>query len=208
MFIAEDKLYVDYADVEKMVLQIGREIALSDWKPDYIVGITRGGLLPATLLSQFLNVPMSSLDVSLRDNALHGPESNCWMAEEAYGYVESGVREVGPDAPPVPTQASFEFDRDYETSSSPSKRKNILIVDDINDSGATFNWIIEDWQTGCLPHSPVWDEVFGNNVRTFALVTNEASEFKDINYAGHVINKNEDDLWVVFPWEEWWLHTC
>ena len=29
--------------------------------------------------------------------------------------------------------------------------------------------------------------------------------FKDIDYHGMEINKNEEDQWMVFPWEEWWL---
>ena len=43
--------------------------------------------------------------------------------------------------------------------------KNILIVDDINDTGATFNWIKKDWQSGCLPDNEAWNNVWGNNVR-------------------------------------------
>ena len=52
------------------------------WKPDYIVGITRGGAIPAVLLSQYTGIPMKSLDVSLRDGG--DLVSNCGMAEDAY----------------------------------------------------------------------------------------------------------------------------
>ena len=45
------------------------------------------------------------------------------------------------------------------------KRKKILIVDDINDTGATLNWIREDWQESCLPESDRWFTLWGNSVR-------------------------------------------
>ena len=32
-----------------------------------------------------------------------------------------------------------------------TKRKKILIVEDINDSGATLQWIKKDWESGCFP---------------------------------------------------------
>jgi hypoxanthine phosphoribosyltransferase len=82
--------------------------------------------------------------------------------------------------------------------------KEILIVDDINDTGATLNWIREDWQSGCLPNSKDWESVWGSNVRFAVLINNEASEFKDVDYVGMSINKLEDPIWCVFPWEEWW----
>jgi hypoxanthine phosphoribosyltransferase len=82
--------------------------------------------------------------------------------------------------------------------------KNILIVDDINDTGATLNWIKKDWPSGCLPDCSSWDTVWNNNVRFAVLVDNQNSEFDNIDYSGTEINKAEDDVWVVFPWENWW----
>ena len=29
--------------------------------------------------------------------------------------------------------------------------KNILIVDDINDTGATFEWLVNDWKQSVCP---------------------------------------------------------
>ena len=83
--------------------------------------------------------------------------------------------------------------------------KNILIMEDINDSGATFNWIKSDWRSSAMPKDPKWqnDMILGNNVRTACLVENSASNF-ECDYAGMSINKIDEPQWIVFPWEEWW----
>ena len=172
-----NKIYYTERTVKTWVHNIVRAMNHDGFKPDYIVGLTRGGLVPAVMLSHYLDVPMHSLGVSLRDNTGFGPESNCWMAEDAYGY--KSLDEQDP--------------------------KNILIVDDINDSGATLNWIREDWQSGCMPDdTDRWNTIWGNTTRFAVMVNNEASDFKDVNYVGQSINKLEEPIWCVFPWEEWW----
>lgn len=169
-----EKLVIDQRTYNGYIHNILRQIAYDKWKPDYIVGITRGGLVPAVMISHYLEVPMHTLNVSLRDSTI-GPESNLWMAEDAFGYEEG------------------------------STKKNILIVDDINDSGATINWIKDDWRSGCLPNDERWDQVWGHNVRFAFVVNNEASEFKQPDYVGLYINKDENNAWIDFPYEDWWL---
>jgi xanthine phosphoribosyltransferase len=181
------KVYYKDSTVQGWVHNIIRNMSADNWKPDYVVGLTRGGLAPAIMLSQYLDIPMETLKVSFRDDST-GPESNLWMAEDAFGYVEQEVI-------PVPDDA---------VRSNPALRKNILIVDDINDSGATLNWIKQDWRSGCLPNDPAWDTIWGYNVRVAVLINNEASEFTDVDYVGLNINKLEEPIWCVFPWEEWW----
>ena len=38
------------------------------YKPTHIVGVARGGLIPAVMLSHMLNIPMETLGISFRDN--------------------------------------------------------------------------------------------------------------------------------------------
>ena len=180
------KVYVTWADVERQTQEILRQIHLDGWRPDYVVGLTRGGLTAANLISQYLEVPMETLKVSLRDG--NECESNCWMAEDAFGYIPA-------------------TDNDYSwTRTDSSLRKRILIVDDINDSGATINWIRRDWQSSCMPSDPAWGEVWGNTVRIAVLVDNESSESElPISYSAVEVNKLEDPQWIVFPWEDWWM---
>lgn len=162
-----NKRLVDFIEYKSLVNSVCRDIAASDWKPDYIVGITRGGLLPAVMISQYFNIPMQSLDVSLRD----GGEcvSNLGMAEDAY------------------------------------EGKNILIVDDINDTGATLNWIMNDWPSGCHPNAIRWPDIWNNNVKFAVVFDNLSSDCKvSMDFCGEEINKAENDVWIVFPYEEWW----
>jgi hypoxanthine phosphoribosyltransferase len=175
-----NKVFYKESTVRAWVHDIIRAMTADGWRPDYVVGITRGGLVPAVMLSHYLGVRMETLKVSLRDDSEMGPESNLWMAEDAFGHVN------------------------HDPMCSGDGRKNILIVDDINDSGATLNWIKQDWPSGCFPNDERWAEVWGNNVRTAVLINNEASEFADVDYVGLSINKMEEPIWCVFPWEEWW----
>ena len=159
-----EKVYYDEIHIKEMISDITMQMNRDNWKPDYIVGLTRGGLIPAVYLSHYLNVPMETLKVSLRDHA--ESESNLWMAEEAYN------------------------------------GKNILIVDDINDTGATLDWIINDWQSSCHPVDAHWLQVWGNNVKIAVLVDNLSSNFsRTVDYCAKEINKAEKDVWIVYPWE-------
>jgi len=100
------------------------------------------------------------------------------MAEDAYGF--NG--EIGQQAAP-----------------------NILVVDDINDTGATFNWIMEDWQSSCLPNDARWNHVWNQNVKFAVIVDNLASKCNvKMDFAGIEVDKSDKDVWIEFPYEEWW----
>ena len=174
------KHYYTWTDVENMCVNIVNQMYKDAWRPDYIVGITRGGNVPATIISNMTGISCEALKVSLRDDSGHGSETNCWMSEDAFGYVSDDADKV---------------------TGGPLEKK-ILIVDDINDTGATFNWIMQDWQASCLPNDSKWNRVWGNNVRFATLTDNMASEvLVPISYTCHEINKAEEDVWLVYPWE-------
>ena len=118
------KKYYTWTDVEQMCTEIVTDMYSCNWKPDYIVGITRGGNVPATIISNMTGIRCESIKVSLRDNETGKTgDSVGWMADDAFGVLDGKI-----------------------ISGSPTS-KRILIVDDINDTGATFNWIKNDWET-------------------------------------------------------------
>lgn len=190
------KIYYSWSDIQGACLDIARQIAKDQWRPDYIVGISRGGLIPATLLSHYLDVPMKPLQVSLRDNG--ECVSDCGMAEDALGYPKQERIVYNENDMASILDAAGSLLEEGENF------KNILVVDDINDSGATIAWIKKDWPASCLPDDPDWEHVWGNNVR-FATLTNNLASSETVTYSVWEVNKAEDNCWLVYPWEEFWL---
>ena len=118
--------------------------------PDAIVGLTRGGLVPAVSLSHKYNAKLYCLNISLRDGKA-----------SSQGFDWRQLR----------------------------KYTNILIVDDINDSGATL------WE--------VANQCYGREIRkpTFATLLSKGSSEFDNLISGEEINKDKEHEWLVFPWE-------
>jgi|TARA_B110000196_G_C20888763_1_gene540264 hypoxanthine phosphoribosyltransferase len=70
-----------------------------------------------------------------------------------------------------------------------NKYSSILIIDDINDTGATFNFITKN---------------IGNKkskLRFAALVENTSSNFTS-EFKGKIIDKSKTPSWIIFPWEK------
>ena len=146
------KNYFTSGQMRNALMQIEDKMVHSNWMPNIILGINRGGCIPGVYLSHRLKVPHEALDVRLRD---HTAKPNLQTLEKAFAY-----------------------------------QKKILIIDDINDSGATFKYILEN---------------FGKHegrIKFAALIHNKPSEV-NVDYHGYEINKDEVPSWIVFPWEEW-----
>jgi xanthine phosphoribosyltransferase len=143
--------------MERDLAAIYREMHLDSYVPDIIVGITRGGLIPAVYMSHYFNKPLNTLEVSFRD---------------------SGVTEQ-------PTQIIDHI----------RNGKKVLIVDDILDSGETIDWIYQQVNSFNLKYVDF--------LKTAVLFHNEGKTgLVDPDYQGTVINKIENNVWIVFPWEK------
>jgi len=171
----------DWDNVERAVQNIAMKMYETEWRPDYIVGVTRGGLIPAVMLSHMTGIPLNTVSVQFGSDELEeNLESNLWMAEDAYGY----------DA---------EYDDNYKHK--PGAQKKILVMDDINRSGEAMTWIQKDWQQSCFPVSPVWDKVWHDNVRFASLISDENALIECDYYSDLFSDFSDKRVWVSFPWE-------
>ena len=76
--------------------------------------------------------------------------------------------------------------------------KRILLVDDINDTGATLT-AIKHYIDEYLVIAPECRSSF-----TYTTLFNkDSSVFKDVNYHARTLTPDYDP-WIVFPYEEWW----
>lgn len=136
--------YLNDADVKNCLMDIIRQMYMDGFKPDIVVGLVRGGSLPANFISQFLDIP-------------------CYMANK------------------------------NESTHILPNGKNVLVIDSINDTGKEFTEI-----------SNYFAFEYEANFKYASLVCNVGSNF-EVDYYSVEINKLEEDIWVVFPWENWWM---
>jgi uncharacterized protein len=137
-------------------IEIIRQMQLDNFKPDYIIGVTRGGLMPAVLISQYLSLPLYPLNISLRDHY----NDDDTLPVSMLNNIINGDR-------------------------------NALVIDDINDTGATFTLIHDQ----ILPY---------DNVKFASIFDKLSSEF-DADYYAREINLDDNDCWVNFCWEQFWM---
>ena len=156
------KVHYEYNQIQRWCNRIAMDILKTDWRPDYIVGLTRGGLVPGVILSHILDVPMHTLKVQLRDGDTD-TETNAWIPED----VTDG--------------------------------KNVLIVDDINDTGETLAWIRSDWDKSVFQGDIAYH--WHKRVRVAVIVNNLASD-EQVDWCAIDINKVDDPCWICFPWEQ------
>ncbi len=138
----------EYYHVHNACVLLAKQIKASEQLPDIIVGLTRGGLLPAVLLSNLLNVPMTAVDYSSKKGA--GDKHHLNIIPQINGH-------------------------------------NVLLVDDICDSGLTLQ--------------EMYSELTKRRhfVRSAVLYYKEGMTGHDPEFYHYILPK--DSGWVNFPWE-------
>lgn len=143
--------HVSWEKIEEYCLDICRRMDEDGYKPDVVIGLMRGGIVPARIFADYYDIFLDffAVDVKLYDGI--------------------GVRKESPIVKP------FHLDID--------RNKNVLVVDDIFDSGKTMSAIL--------------DLLKDKNVKTATLFHRKSAKKKPDYFSVSV-----DDEWVVFAWEK------
>lgn len=133
---------------------------------DLIIGVGRGGLVPAVIISHQMGVALHPINFQTRD----GKE-----AESLEMTIVDFSKIIAP----------------LEAMIESNGTCNVLIVDDINDSGKTLTTIVK-----CISQYMQIRNVSGV-VNSYAVFQRTGSSFNTTDY-GELVDSSE---WLVFPWE-------
>jgi hypoxanthine phosphoribosyltransferase len=138
------------ADVRALAEQLGAD----HWTPDFLIGIGRGGLVPAVYLSHALGLPTLSVDHSAQVHDFAGA-----ALERLAARTREGER--------------------------------LLVVDDINDSGATIAKLRAMLAEAQADESRIRFATLLDNIRSTS----------SVDYRARTIDRAVTKDWFVFPWE-------
>ena len=173
-----DKLFYTDEAMRSDLRSIIREMGKKRLRPDYVLGIARGGLIPATLLSHYFDAPLLTAKVSLRDHKETMP-----LDHVAKVLNEGKIVLMVDDICDSGDTLKYIWDTLFEMCPT-------IAPQPLDSYGQ--------------PYGTTDATVVERNLHTAVLIHNEGEKLFDPDYVGTSINKRENDAWVVFPWEEWW----
>lgn len=148
-----DKIHYTYDQIHHRMKRLVKKI---NFKPDYIVAIGGGGLVPGRILRTYLNVPV--LVVTL----------------ESYSGENKGtiVRRQWLDEDQI-------------------RDKRILIVDDLNDTGSTLVYCVNEMRKAGVADVAV------------AVIHHKTKEREKLldSSIPYYVGEHVEDRWIVYPWE-------
>jgi hypoxanthine phosphoribosyltransferase len=147
-----NKKYYDYSQIHGFCETLASRLRGTNF--DSVVGVSRGGLIPATIIAESMNVRQLRT-VGVRSYQLNG---------------------IGKRSKSILYQ-----------SCSPYLTGNVLVIDDISDTGETFKFLLDHFSKN--------QQI--NKIITCSLFVRRSTSFIPDYYHTDIIG-NE---WIVFPWE-------
>ena len=139
---------ISWSDYDELVSSIASQ--LGDWEPDAIVGLTRGGLIPAVQFSHMFNVKLYTLNISLRDGKAPSAKFD-WKQLEKYSRVLiiDDINDSGSTLREVHNQFYTRAYMNPKFATLLSKRSSVMEVDyageHINKSREN-DWVVFPWE--------------------------------------------------------------
>ncbi|CCF58584.1 hypothetical protein KAFR_0E04330 [Kazachstania africana CBS 2517] len=187
------KIYISYNNIHKLCQKIANEILERNERPDIIIGISGGGLIPARIIRTFLkqqgqkNIPIQAIGLSLYEDM----------------GLEDGVEKIGKEV--IRTQW-LDFGALSEHFDSLIGKK-ILIVDEVDDTRTTLHYAISELQKEVKEQQVKLNRLDEETAFSIFVLHNKdkpkrAELPKDLMESGHyLVGETVPDEWLCYPWE-------
>ena len=154
-----EKVYLTWEDVNKQINNVLVDIHLSESKFTQVVGIKNGGSYPGQSIAKNLGLPYTGIRVSFYKNDKIGQ-----LSDDSITYDQ--------------LDSLFDW-----------RKERVLFVDDLYDSGTTYEYI------ETFLHKKELSIV---NIHGFACLYH--SKFSS-SIGNHFVGSKKPDAWIVLPWE-------
>ena len=168
-----NKVYITDKQIKEAAVKLTESIEADNWKPDLIIAVTRGGLIPAGYVSYYLdNKHVACVNINTYD----GEEQDTSKLEEQ----------------------EYQLRVDLQNIVKKYNPRNILVIDDLIDTCATLRFI--DINLMAVYN---YFKMIGKTKEftwRFGVLYNNEKESKVLSkhvYSGEA----KPEGWLVFPWD-------
>lgn len=187
--IEASKMYITYNNIHQLCQETSGKIKA--FKPDLIIAIGGGGFIPARMLRTFLKEPGQP---NIRIMAI------ILSLYEDINTVGSQVEQVGTQV--VRTQWI-----DYAQSKVDLVNKNILIIDEVDDTRTTLHYAVSELQKDVAEQAAA-KGVDASNTKFGIFVLHDKDKPKKADLPDEIMKtgryfaaRTVPDCWIAYPWE-------
>lgn len=189
-----EKYYISYNNIHKLCQKTANEILAKNERPDIIIGISGGGLIPARIIRSFLkkkgekNIPIQAIGLSLY---------------ESMGSTDGGIETIGKEV--IRTQW-LDFGALTEHFDSLIGKK-VLIVDEVDDTRTTLHYAVTELQKEVEEQQKALNRLDEPTTLSIFVIHNKdkpkkADLPKDMLEGGrYYAAETVPDEWLVYPWD-------
>ncbi len=189
--IEDSKVYISYNHVHQLIQEAAPR--LKNFNPDLIICVAGGGLIPARQVRTFLKEP-GSPNVRIMAVVL--------SLYEDIGSVSTQAEKLGKQV--VRTQWL-----DYINTDFTLLGKNILIVDEVDDTRTTLNYAVTELKKDVEEQAKAKGidvKDAGTNFGIFVLHNKLKPKKADLppevyNEKNYIAARDIEDVWIAYPWE-------
>ncbi|SCU83599.1 LAMI_0C03840g1_1 [Lachancea mirantina] len=191
--LAADKMFISYNNIHKLCQKVAKEIMRRGERPDVIIAITGGGMIPARIVRSFLkvkgqkNIPIQAIGLSLYEDL--GLDE----------HKESIGKEV------IRTQWLDFGSLEQHFDSLIGKR--VLIVDEVDDTRTTLHYAVVELEKEVQEQQRKLNRENEETIFSIFVLHNKdkpkKAEFPDYMMQNdrYLAAETVPDVWLCYPWE-------
>ncbi|CCC72198.1 hypothetical protein NCAS_0J02190 [Naumovozyma castellii] len=187
------KMYISYNNIHKLCQKVAKEILAKNERPDIIIAITGGGMIPARIIRSFLkvkgekNIPIQAIGLSLYEDM----------------GVDDTVETIGKEVIRTQWLDFMALDKHFDSLIG----KKVLIVDEVDDTRTTLHYAVTELEKEIEVQQKRLNRLNEETTLSVFVLHNKDKPKKadlpaKMMETGHYMAAvTVPDEWLCYPWE-------
>lgn len=186
-------MYISYNNIHKLCQKVAKHILARNERPDIIIAITGGGMIPARIIRSFLkvkgqkNIPIQAIGLSLYEDL----------------GLKNSVETIGKEVIRTQWLDFGALNQHFDSLIG----KKILIVDEVDDTRTTLHYAVSELEKEVVEQQNLLNRTNEDTVFSIFVLHNKdkpkKAELPDsmINSGRYIAAQTVSDMWLCYPWD-------
>lgn len=192
--MAENEImYISYNNIHKLCQGVAKHILARNERPDIIIAITGGGMIPARIIRSFLktkgqkNIPIQAIGLSLYEDL----------------GLDNSVETIGKEVIRTQWLDFGALNQHFDSLIG----KKVLIVDEVDDTRTTLHYAVSELEKEIAEQQKVLNRMSEETVISIFVLHNKDKPKRAglpdsmMNSGRYIAAQTVPDKWLCYPWD-------